>query len=178
MLALLLFLGGGVFGYLVILSPYLDPELPRVELPAGWKEVRAEALGVALQVPDEYQVDEDRDETGFRVFYQGATKVDLMWSERQHAADRGLWARHEPLRRVELGGRRASYYLYTHFDAFSGVRTHSFVLPFQGKWLALEFRTRRVLPLEDVGLVRPEEPPLGETEHRILNSLRFLEPTS
>jgi len=176
--AVLFFLGGGVLAYLIVLSPYLHPELPRVAVPSGWTEIQLRGLGVALQVPAEYQVDENREGTGFRAFYQGSTKVDLMLIEHQAAAERGLWARHEPIRQVELGGRPASYYLYTHFDAFSGIRTHAYALPFQGRWLALELRTRRVSPLEDLGIVRAEDPPLGETENRILNSFHFLEPPS
>ena len=75
-----------------------------------------------------------------------------------------------------LGERAGKKYVYNHYDALAGVRTHAWVVPHRGRRLALEIRTRRVSMLEEFGIVAGQEIEPSEVSLRIVGSFRFHDP--
>ena len=65
-------------------------------------------------------------------------------------------------------------YRYGHFDALFGVFTVSHVVPWREKYLALEFRTRRMSIYEDIGFIKTSvDRDLNRVELRMVESFRF-----
>jgi hypothetical protein len=166
-------LGGAALGY-VLLSPYRRPELPSPTLShLEWTSYSDERIGFSIAVPAAFTVDSDEDSMLFRL--DGTTLVHVGWLDEATADARGLWADHEPVSDIMLGGRPGKHYVYNHYQLFRGARTHAWVVPHRGRYLAVEIRTRRASMLEALGLRPRHDPPPGEVGQRILASFRFLE---
>ena len=152
-------------GCLLVLGLAACQQSPLPEMPLDqvrWNSYSDPRLGVRFQYPDTLEA-VDEGEAGMFLRYRGGTNVRLVWTDLQTAREHGLWVGHEPVAQASLGGRPASKYLYQHWDGPSFVMTESYVVPYRGKYLALEFRPG--------GL--PEQ---GRS--RLLESFRFLEGNS
>ena len=118
------------------------PEAPRDFEWVTWSNV---AAGYALEVPDVYRaVVEDGGRTVF-FRWSGTVPVKVYLTDLESAAGRGLWVDEPPSGESTLSGLPAVRYDYTHCDGPFCSRIASFVVPVDGQWLALEFRSEREL---------------------------------
>lgn len=113
------------------------------EMPVDFEWIRwaNPAAGYALDIPDVYEpsVEEEGDAVFFR--WRGTAPVKVYLTDLRSAEGRGLWAGEQPTGSASLAGRPATRYDYTHCDGPFCSRIASFVLPLDGRWLALEFRS-------------------------------------
>ncbi|MGI9516949.1 MAG: hypothetical protein ACR2NP_07895 [Pirellulaceae bacterium] len=153
--------------------PLLRPDLPRVKADrVNWTRYTHAGLGVSLDVPESLHIEESSDNVSMSL--DGSGLVFISWISENDADDRGLWGGRQPNGDTKLGGVAGKKYVYDHFDALAGVHTIAHVVPFRDKFLALEFRTRRITVFEELGLIRgTEDRDLNQAELRMLNSFRF-----
>ncbi len=164
----------GLAGVGIVASlPLLRPDLPTVDAASvNWTSYSHEGMGIALEVPDAFDIEEEP--YGVRMYYDGSPLVMISCISETAADDRGLWGGREPTGDTELGGVAGKNYVYDHFDALAGVHTIAHVIPYRDKFLALEFRTRRISVFEELGLVRvAEDRQLNEAELRMFSSFRI-----
>jgi hypothetical protein len=135
-----------------------------IELPApqGWHHYENATLGVAFDVPDFLETKSYGDEAGIAFRYNGANAVLLRFVDAQEGKRRGLWHGHPDAGPITLGGRAGKRYQYVHDDGPIWDSTDAYVVPYRGKELGLEFRTRNDAAVRE----------------RMLSSFRFLEPAS
>ncbi|MEE8156043.1 MAG: hypothetical protein V3T53_13910 [Phycisphaerales bacterium] len=158
-------------------TPYFRPELttPGPE-PVSWTTYVDDRLGFAVDLPSNFVADVGSDSSGVRFRLDGTSLVLIGWMDEAQADDHGLWADHDPVGDAELDGVAGKRYVYNHFDAITGVRTHATVIPYRGKFLSLSMRTRKASLLEDFGLKPREDPPPNAVQQRIAASFRFTLP--
>lgn len=123
----------------------------------GWKQYRNDHIGVSFEYPAQCTVEDDGDRALFRC--DGDPIISISWSAEASARRHGLWARHEPVGPVQLGGRVGRLYRYTHYDGPFGMRTTAFVVPHGDRFFALELRT--------------SHDELGGLERHVLRSFAF-----
>lgn len=113
-------------------------------------------LDVSVAYPSTFTPDERGPEVVFR--NGGAPAIRIVWVTEEEADDRGLWAGHQGAP-ATIAGRAGMVYDYDHRDFERFTRTISYVVPYRGRWLGLEFRT--------------DEPELPEAYQRVLESLQL-----
>jgi len=156
--ALDLFVIAGALALGLALFVLLPRELPRLDpATASWMTYEHEALGFSCELPREYRAETDEDGVRFR--FEGAPLVSISLTTRERAADRGLWGEHDPVGETELGGRPGALYRYEHYDGPFGMPVVSYVVPYRGRFLAVEFRNTG----------------LDAVDRRVLGSFRFRE---
>jgi hypothetical protein len=113
-----------------------------IDLPVAtsWRTYENAQLGVALELPDFFSVKEYEGGAIFRI--QGTNAVLLRFVDRDEAKRRGLWVGSAPAGAITLGGRPGLRYVYEHGDGPVASVTEAYVIPYRGKELGLEFRTR------------------------------------
>jgi len=116
------------------------PDTPRAGTFA-WKTYRNDAIGVSLEYPDAYQPYEL--ESGVDVAFKlhGSPAIRLSLRSEADSRHHGLWAGSEPVADALFAGRQGKRYAYDHYDGPFGSPVLAFVIPHEGKFLALEFRT-------------------------------------
>ena len=145
---------------LAALGCRVDPiELPT---PQGWHPYENAALGVAFDVPDFLEQKNYGDAAGTVFRYNGANAVLLRFADEKEGKRRGLWHGHPDVGAITLGGRAGRRYQYVHNDGPIWDSTDAYVVPYRGKELGLEFRTRNDAAVRE----------------RMLASFRFLEPAA
>jgi hypothetical protein len=125
--------------------------------PRAWRTYEHHALGVELDVPDFFAVRENDGGALFRI--HGANAVLLRFVDEEEAKHRGLWVGTPAAGPITLGGRPGQRFVYKHGDGPVWSQTEAYVVPYRGKQLGLEFRTRH-----DAGV-----------RERMLASFRFLD---
>lgn len=125
-----------------------------------WTEYRDSRLGVRLAVPDVYRPRVDGD--GSAVFFESprGIPVKLYWTTESEASGRGLWFGSSPAGEIRLDGVDGHLFAYSHCDGPLCSPMRSYVVPYRGKQLALEFRSS--------GDLHP-------VHRRILESIEFTE---
>ena len=124
---------------IMLLTACEQRTLPSMPLEAQWKTYTDEGLGIRFQYPDALQpVDEGS--AGMFLRYRGGVNVRVIWTDEENARSHGLWAGREPDGEASLAGIPAQKYLYAHWDGPSYVLTESYVIPYRGKLLGVEFR--------------------------------------
>jgi hypothetical protein len=109
--------------------------------PSAFHPYTSGPLGVTLEVPDFLQAEEIGDSmVVFR--YEGRNAALLRWFDEQEGRRRGIWYGHPPAGHVMLAGRPGLLYHYEHDDGPIWDLTDAYVVPYRGKQLGLEFRTR------------------------------------
>lgn len=151
-----------VAAFTLALLPALACRIEPIDLPPAesWHSYENVPLGVSFEVPDFFAVKEDTAGTLFRI--HGANAVLLRFVDDKEVKRRGLWIGSQPAGPITLGGRAGQRYIYKHGDGPVWSLTDAYVVPYRGKQLALEFRTRND----------------AEVRQRMLQSFRFLEPPS
>lgn len=148
------------FALTAALGCRVDP----IDLPApqGWHHYENGALGVAFDVPDFLETQDHGSEAGIVFRYDGANAVLLRFVDEKEGKRRGLWFGHPDAGPITLGGRPGKLYKYTHDDGPIWDSTEAYVVPYRGKELGLEFRTKNDVAVRE----------------RMLSSFRFLEPAA
>lgn len=104
-----------------------------------WVTYRNTALGYTLEYPSILRL---RVEGGTALFdYGWGVPVLVRFTDESGGRNRSLWFGHEPVGPVELSGRPGELFIYEHKEGPSAIRTVSYVIPLEGKYLAFEFRT-------------------------------------
>lgn len=106
-----------------------------------WTTYTNEAAGFTMEVPDVYGPYEQAG--GRAVLFRWARDVPVKayWTTATEAEHRGLWFGESPAGAATLGGLDGDRYEYTHCDGPVCSRMVSFVVPWRGRQLALEFRS-------------------------------------
>lgn len=137
-------------------TPPPNPESASVR----WQTYTDPRLGFSFEHPDVFEVSNDREGRGLILRYDGYPVVSVGHYSESEADSRGLWAGREPQGAIRLGGRPGVRYVYDHSEVLSSMRTVSYVVEHDGKFLGLEFRT---------DLDRPDA-----VQQHMLDSFRFL----
>jgi hypothetical protein len=117
-------------------------------------------LGGSINYPIVLQLEEFGNQSV--LFRNGSDGVPILvrYSDEQEGKKRDIWFGHEPVEKITHAGRAGNKYIYSHHDGPFGMRTVSFVVKHQGKFLGLEFRA-----LDD----------LNERQQHVLESFKFSE---
>jgi hypothetical protein len=116
---------------------------------ATWTTYTNAKLGYTLAYPDALAPYERGPEVlfrapgplPFRTRFTGAVPVLVRWEDEAEGRSRGAWFGSEPAGEITLGGVAGERYVYVHHDGPTSDPTVAYVIPFRGKFLALEFRT-------------------------------------
>ena len=106
----------------------------------NWVAYENQNLGYRLKVPNAYAITQSGD-FYVRFSYGFRSPVIIRYTDESEAANKGLWFGTSPVEPGSLGGIEGQIYAYTHYDGPVGARMVSYVVPYRGKYLALEFRT-------------------------------------
>ena len=134
---------------------------PPAEGSFEWTTYSNEAIGYAMSIPDVYRADEEGDGTAVLFRWEGRVPVKVYLTDERNGRHRGLWPGKDSDGAIELGGRPGRLYAYDHWDGPFGSAMRSYVVPYRGKELGLEFRS---------------DGELNEVNQRILESFTFVEP--
>ena len=127
-----------------------------------WSVYENSTVGFALEFPSVYRADtqEGRHEVLFRS--DRGVPVKVYWTTEAKAKGHGLWFGETPIGEVTLAGLEGQQYEYTHCDGPFCSTMKSYVVPWRGRHLALEFRSSE---------------PLHEVNRHILSSFQVWDPT-
>jgi len=84
----------------------------------------------------------------------------VRYADEQEGKKRDLWFGHEPVEKINLAGRDGNKFIYSHHDGPFSTRTVSYVVAYQAKYLAVEFRASGEL---------------NEIQQQVLESFKFIE---
>jgi len=120
-----------------------------------WSLYENNSVGFALEYPDVYEAETEED--GNAVLFRGerGVPVKVYWTTETEAEGHGLWFGETPVAEVTLAGLEGQLYEYTHCDGPLCSTMKSYVVPWRGRFLSLEFRSSG---------------PLHEVNRHILNS--------
>ena len=155
--SLLLFL---LFGLLVAIGCKSTPPESLDPKEVSWQTYSNSEIGVSLNYPDVYTLNEESDGRGVIFRHKGKSALLLRFMDEEESKHRGLWFGYKPHAEIELGGRKGLKYDYRHGDGPFLSRTVSYVVEYRDKYLGLEFRT--------------DNPDLDEVQQKVLSSFRFL----
>ena len=96
----------------------------------------------SLQYPSAYSWREHHSGQDVLFRYDGFPLLAVNRTTEEKARKRGLWVDHEPVSdEIVFGGKRGRKYIYKHYDGPFYMKTLSYVVEDDGKYIALEFRT-------------------------------------
>ena len=123
------------------------PATPPNTTDAEWQTYHNERAAYSLRYPADYALERDRDELDVRLRWQDAPIINISFANKEQSKEHGLWARHEPVGEIALGGKKGLKYIYNHCDGPFCMRTISYVVAHKGGYIGLAFRTEeRDLP--------------------------------
>lgn len=124
-----------------------------------WTTFTNETVGFRMEVPDLYEADEEAGGHAALFRWRRGVPVKTYWSTAEESRHRGLWYGESAVGVATLGGIEGDRYEYSHCDGPLCSRMVSFVVPWRGRQLALEFRS---------------DGELNATNRHILQSFAFL----
>lgn len=133
-----------------------EPEADSYE----WTTYTNDAAGFKIEIPDVYGPTEEAGGRAVLFRWSRGVPVKAYWTTATEAGHRGLWFDESPAGAATLGGLDGDRYEYTHCDGPVCSRMVSFVVPWRGRQLALEFRS---------------DGELNATNRRILDSFTLLQ---
>ncbi|MEZ4861973.1 MAG: hypothetical protein R3C14_11715 [Caldilineaceae bacterium] len=104
-----------------------------------WVTYQSPTLGYRINYPDTLALKQQGDEVNFS--YQGSSIFRMIFVTTAESKRRGLWATAQPMTAATIGGVAGQQYIYDHYDGPFYTHTIAYVIPFQDRWLGLEFRT-------------------------------------
>lgn len=115
----------------------------------GWRTYTNRKLGYSVSHPDALEPQEHGAEVLFRgagplglhLPFVGGVPALVRWEGEAEGRRRGAWFGTEPAGPITLDGVAGLKYVYVHHDGPSPAPTIAYVVPFRGKFLALEFRS-------------------------------------
>jgi hypothetical protein len=113
--------------------PALDPSAVR------WTATAIASLGVTVSHRDAYT---PSPQGGSYIPFRYGRFMPLIvrWVDEAEGRRSGLWFASAPVAAITLGGIPGQEYVYTHYDGPLGARMIAYVIPWRGKYLALELR--------------------------------------
>lgn len=124
----------------------------------GWESYANGAVGFTMEIPDVYEPEEEGSGNAVLFRWKRGVPVKAYWTTAEEAAHRGLWFGESPVGTATLDGVEGRRYEYRHCDGPFCSRMVSFVIPWRGRVLGLEFRS---------------DGPLNATNRRILESFEL-----
>jgi len=103
-----------------------------------WRRYQHPRLGYTLDVRAACSANEYGDDVIFR--YSGDPILCVNVVDAEEGRHRGLWPGKTPSGDVDLSGVVGKKYVYQHCDGPSCMNVVSYVIPFQGRELGVEFR--------------------------------------
>lgn len=103
-----------------------------------WRDYVDRELQVAFAYPADFDVKRQGDDVVLRS--GGKPAIRLIWVDAERGRKRGLWFGN-PYTPATVAGVKGERYEYEHYDGPVRSRTISYVIPYRGRWLGLEFRT-------------------------------------
>jgi len=122
----------------------------------GWRSYTHPRLGYTIDVPADSHAEEMGESVLFRWHGDPILCVNVVTP--QEGRRRGLWAGKTPAGDIELAGRAGKKYVYQHGDGPLWMNVVSYVIPFGGRELGVEFR------------MHGDE--LGDVQRHVLESFR------
>jgi len=113
-----------------------------------WILYRNEAIGFEIKIPDIYKPTEWQNGTDVSFRRNGEEIVLLVRWVKDDDTSSGIWMSQESNGTCTLFGQSGKTYDYVHYDGFSGIRTRSWVIPYGGRELGVEFRTLNITKVE------------------------------
>jgi len=108
----------------------------------SWATWQDYSLGLTLDYPDTWEESSYGDAHRLTLRNQGYPVLSVSHLSESEAAYDGLWGRNESDGEGFLAGKPAVLYAYDHAEPLTTLPTRSWVIPWSGKFLALEFRVR------------------------------------
>ena len=107
-----------------------------------WGTYKNERVGYTLQYPVAYIL--QLSQTGRDILFRhnGFPAMAINYTTKGEADERGLWADHKAAGEIKLADQFGKQYIYNHYDGPFYMRTVSYVIILDSKFLALEFRTQ------------------------------------
>lgn len=117
------------------------PATPPNTTDAEWQTYYSERAAYTLHYPQDYILEKEDSGSSVRLRWRDAPIVNISFIDRAESKRRGLWALHEPVGEIELGGKKGLKYIYDHCDGPFCMRTISYVVAHKGRYIGLAFRT-------------------------------------
>lgn len=107
-----------------------------------WATYNNEQVGYTVQYPAAFTLQNSSNGRDLLLRHDGFPVIAINYTTRQEADSRGLWAGKEPAGDIELAGKAGEKYSYNHYDGPFYMRTFSYVIEHNDRFLAVEFRTK------------------------------------
>jgi hypothetical protein len=127
----------------------------------AWETYSNSIVGYSLEYPDLYEQEEHHQGRDVLFRYNDYPVISISHVDEKGGRSRGLWVKHGAVGSIQVSGRPGRQYQYDHYDGPFYMRTLSYVVAHQEKFLGLEFR---------INLGQPDA-----AQRRILQSFRFFE---
>ena len=107
-----------------------------------WVTYKNENVGYTLQYPVAYTLQNSQTGRDILFRHNGFPAMAINYTTKGEADERGLWADHKAAGEIKLASQSGKQYIYNHYDGPFYMRTVSYVIILDSKFLALEFRTQ------------------------------------
>mgnify|MGYP001186605707 CR=1 FL=1 len=107
-----------------------------------WATYNNEQVGYTVQYPVAFTLQNSSNGRDLLLKQDGFPVIAINYTTREEADSRNLWAGHEPAGDIEFAGKTGKKYIYNHYDGPFYMRTFSYVIEHNDRFLALEFRTK------------------------------------
>jgi hypothetical protein len=122
----------------------VEPETGTFE----WATYENNTVGFSLEYPGVYVAETQEDGNAVLFRAERGVPVKVYWTTEAEAEGNGLWFGKTPIGEVTLAGVAGQLYEYAHCDGPLCSTMKSYVVPWRGRFLALEFRSSG--PLHEV----------------------------
>jgi len=121
-------------------KPFQELQMNEVE----WTVYQDPVLSYSLRYPTVLRPSPSPEgEVFFR--YGWGVPVLVRFTDEAEGRKRGAWFGNAPVGKTSLAGHAGEKFIYEHSDFGSNARTVGYVIPYRGKFLALEFRAANEL---------------------------------
>tara|TARA_Y100000590_G_scaffold404917_1_gene492824 strand:+ start:2518 stop:2913 length:396 start_codon:yes stop_codon:yes gene_type:complete len=107
-----------------------------------WATYNNEQVGYTVQYPTAFTLQNNSNGRDLILRHNGFPVIAINYTTREEAVSRDLWAGYEPAGDIELAGKAGKKYIYKHYDGPFYMRTFSYVIEHNNRFLALEFRIK------------------------------------
>ncbi len=119
------------------MSDPAEPETGTFE----WSTYESNTVGFALEYPDVYEAETQEDGNAVLFRADRGVPVKVYWTTEAEAEGHGLWFGESSIEEITLAGIEGQLYEYAHCDGPLCSTMKSYVVPWRGRFLALEFRS-------------------------------------
>ena len=127
---------------LIVASCENRPPPPLSISKVEWATYINEQVGYTVQYPAAFTLQNNSNGRDLLLRHDGFPVIAINYTTEEEADSRGLWAGHEPAGKIELAGKEGTKYIYNHYSGPFYMRTFSYVIEHNNRFLTLEFRTK------------------------------------